>query len=61
MLDVNLHFLGRGLLRYWNGDLDARARCLASNGKLHRAMRRDELAKASPEADRREAEGLAAP
>ena len=22
MLDVNLHFLGRGLLRYWNGELE---------------------------------------
>ncbi len=22
MLDANLHFLGRGLLRYWNGELE---------------------------------------
>ena len=40
-------------------DLDAR-KILASNGKLHRAMR-ETIAKAWPEADRREAEGLAAP
>ena len=39
-------------------DLDARKN-LASNGKLHRAMR--EIAKAWPEADRRHAEGRAAP
>jgi hypothetical protein len=33
---------------------------LASKGKLHRAMR-ETIAKAWPEADRREAEGRAAP
>jgi myo-inositol-1(or 4)-monophosphatase len=40
-------------------DLDAR-RILASNGKLHRAMHAT-IAKAWPEADRRQAEGRAAP
>jgi hypothetical protein len=40
-------------------DLEAR-KILASNGKLHRAMR-ETIAKAWPEADRREAEGRAAP
>jgi myo-inositol-1(or 4)-monophosphatase len=40
-------------------DLDAR-KILASNRKLHRAMR-ETIAKAWPEADRREAEGRAAP
>jgi myo-inositol-1(or 4)-monophosphatase len=40
-------------------DLDAR-KILASNGKLHSAMR-ETIAKAWPEADRREAEGRAAP
>jgi len=40
-------------------DLEAR-KILASNGKLHRAMR-ETIAKARPEADRREAEGRAAP
>ena len=40
-------------------DLDAR-KILASNGKLHRAMR-ETIAKAWPEADRRQAEGRAAP
>ncbi|HVB82246.1 MAG TPA: inositol monophosphatase family protein [Candidatus Binataceae bacterium] len=40
-------------------DLEAR-KILASNGKLHRAMR-ETIAKAWPEADRREAEGRTAP
>ena len=40
-------------------NLEAR-KILASNGKLHRAMR-DTIAKAWPEADRREAENRAAP
>jgi myo-inositol-1(or 4)-monophosphatase len=40
-------------------DLDAR-KILASNGRLHRAMR-ETIAKAWPEADRRQAEGRAAP
>ncbi|MGA8566806.1 MAG: inositol monophosphatase family protein [Candidatus Binataceae bacterium] len=40
-------------------DLDAR-KILASNGKLHRAMH-ETIAKAWPEADRRQAEGRAAP
>ena len=40
-------------------DLDARKN-LASNGKLHRAMR-ETIAKAWLEADRRQAEGRAAP
>ena len=40
-------------------DLEAR-KILASNGKLHRAMR-ETIAKAWPEADRRQAEGRAAP
>ena len=40
-------------------DLEAR-KILASNGKLHRAMRAT-IAKAWPEADRRQAEGRAAP
>ncbi len=40
-------------------DLEAR-QLLASNGKLHRAMRAT-IAKAWPEADRRQAEGRAAP
>ena len=40
-------------------DLDARKN-LASNGKLHRAMR-ETIAKAWPEADRRHAEGRACP
>ena len=40
-------------------DLDAH-KILASNGKLHRAMR-ETIAKAWPEADRRNAEGRAAP
>ena len=40
-------------------DLDSR-KLLASNGKLHRAMR-ETIAKAWPEADRRQAEGRAAP
>jgi hypothetical protein len=39
--------------------LDAR-KVLASNGKLHRAMH-ETIAKAWPEADRRQAEGRAAP
>jgi myo-inositol-1(or 4)-monophosphatase len=40
-------------------DLDAR-KILASNGKVHRAMR-ETIAKAWPEADRRQAEGREAP
>jgi myo-inositol-1(or 4)-monophosphatase len=40
-------------------DLDAR-KILASNGKLHRAMR-ETITKAWPEADRRQAQGRAAP
>jgi myo-inositol-1(or 4)-monophosphatase len=40
-------------------DLDAR-KILASNGKVHRAMR-DTIAKAWPEADRREAEDRETP
>ena len=24
MLDVNLHFLGRGFLKYWDGELEQR-------------------------------------
>ena len=40
-------------------DLDARKN-LASNGKLHRAMR-ETIAKAWPEADRRDAGGRASP
>ena len=40
-------------------DLDAR-KILASNGKVHRAMR-ETIAKAWPEASRRELEGRAAP
>jgi myo-inositol-1(or 4)-monophosphatase len=40
-------------------DLEAR-NLLASNGKLHRAMR-ETIAKAWPEAERRQAEGRSAP